>query len=84
MISSVLPLFADDRSDLRRPAVLPDILFADVNRDPLVSVAFLFELRFCFAAAPPFESSISSTDASSLSFFGPDSSHNLPFFCVTH
>ena len=76
MIASIFPFFADDRSDLPRPAVLPDIFFADVHGDPLVSVPLLFELRFSTAAPPLLESPVLPADAGPFSFFGPDSSHN--------
>lgn len=77
MVASIFSLFADDRPDLPRPAVLPDVLFADMHRDPLVSVPLLFELSFRSTAAPLFEGPIFAADAGPLSFFGPDSSHNL-------
>lgn len=76
VIVSIFPFFADDRSDLTRPAVLPDIFLADVDRDPLECVPLLFELRFLTAALPDFERPVFAADAGPLSFFGPDSSHN--------
>ncbi len=64
---------SDDRSDPGRPAVLPLILFADVDRDSLIGVALLFQLRFCPTAAPPLESAFAIAYAGPLSFFRPGS-----------
>ncbi len=82
MIGSIFFLFADDRSDLARPAVLPDVLLADVDRDPLVCITLLFELRLFTAALPGFEGPVCTSDAGLLSFFCPDSSHNSRFVAL--
>lgn len=77
MKASIFSFCADDRSDLCRPAVLPDVLFTDVDRDPLECVLLLFELSFCSAAPPLLEAPVCTSDAGPFSFFGPDrSSHN--------
>ena len=71
MIAAIFSFRPDDRSDLPRPAVLPDVFFADMHSDPLESVPLLFELRFRPTAPPHFEGPIFAADAGPFSFFCP-------------
>jgi len=66
---------SDDRSDLGRPAVLPLVFFADMDRDPLECIALLFQLSFCTAAAPLLKPALAITDASPAPLSCPDPAH---------
>lgn len=83
MILTIFSFFPNDRSYTGRPAVLPGILFADMNRDTLISILFLFELRLCSTAGPFFKTAFFVADQSARSFFGPASHLASAFFRLT-
>jgi len=71
VVLTILSLFAHDIAYPGRPAFLPGKLFADMDRDPLETVALLFQLRLGPAAPPLFEPAASIAYAGSFSFFCP-------------
>jgi len=72
---------SDDRSDPGRPAVLAPVFLADVDRDSLVGIALLFQLRFFTTALPRFESAVLPPDTGATSFSCPGPAH-LSASCV--
>jgi len=71
MIATIGPFSSDDRSESSRPTFLSLILFADMDRDSLVGVMLLFQLRFCPTAAPLFKPALAVAYAGPLSFCCP-------------
>jgi hypothetical protein len=68
VVLSIQSLCSDDRSYPGRPAVLPDIFLADMDRDALKSILLLFQLRFCPAPPPTLKPSFAIPDTGPLSF----------------
>lgn len=73
MITTIFSLCANYPTDAGRPAMLSSVFFANMHRDSLKSIAFLFQLPFGAAALPLFETPFPIANTSTFSPFSPGS-----------
>ena len=71
VIGAVKSFCSDDCADLSRPAALPLVFLADMDRDPLEGVTFLFQLALSSAASPFFKRTVGVANTGPLTFFCP-------------